>query len=185
MINTPDDCIDSIRRFLIEFRARSSPFVISIDGISTKGCQMLDLFVSVGSDHSPVFSLLTKPSSIWQPLGIASCHHSSIHVHWPINQCARIFERCSDPAEGSLEVDAFCADYKRATGVEVCMAQPKPNISGSASWFVLPFDFVIGNAGVQAINWVCVPLGVLRFFDRIMVKWSLSDKYLMHKLRSA
>ena len=187
IFDTPDDDISRVHRFIIDFKAKCVPFVISLDGVSRRGCQMLDMFVSVDCDRFPVFSLFTKPSSIWQPLGIESCHHPSIHMHWPINQCMRIGERYSHSVLGSEAVHSFRKAYRAATGVEICsVTQPKSERCSSTSWVVVPFDFVMGNARIQqAINLVKLPLGALGSFKRVMVSWALGNKHLMHKLRTA
>ena len=186
VFETPDDDISVIRKFLVDFKAKCDPFVISMDSISRRCCQMLDLCVSVGADRFPVFSLFTKPTSIWQPLGVESCHHPSIHLHWPINQCRRIRERFSDPDAGIQAVDEFCAAYRAATNVDIQPAQPKPNHGVLASWFIIPFDFVMMSAGIQkAFDSVRVPLGALGSFSRVKVSWSLCGPHLMHLLRKA
>ena len=143
---------------------------------------MLDLFVSRGLE-SVSFSLFTKPTSIWQPLGLESCHHPSIHVHWPIAQCNRIRERFSDKAAAESEVSKFRRRYQIETGgIDICAKQPKRHPNLSTSWLVLPFDFVIGTSRIQrAIDRIRVPCNGA--FERVRVSWTLANNHLMHLLR--
>ena len=156
-----------------------------MDEFSRHGCQMLDVFVSRGGS-SPTFKLYTKPSSIWQPLSLESCHHTSVHVHWPISQCMRIYERFSCPAAGRAAVDSFKRAYQNANGgVNICDRQPKQGLLKSYSWMVLPFDFVVGSLSARiqlALSNFRVPSGA---FNGVRVSWSLANQHLVHLLRSA
>ena len=177
--------LDGIREFLNEFKKRSKPFVINMDAVSRHGCQMLDLVVSVGPKNSPVFSLFTKPTNIWHPLSPESCHHSSIHLHWPVCQYKRIKARFSCQSEGVRAAGLFSRVYAEATGgVKICDQQPEPSRSVPTSWFVIPFDFVLGGSRVQqALSNVIVPV-CIGAFERVKVSWTLGNKHLMHILRS-
>ena len=172
-----------MRDFIAAFRRRSGPFALKLEHVSRHGCQMLDMFVSVGPKGKPKFALFTKPSSIWQPLSLESCHQIAIHKHWPISQVSRISERFSDSSEATHAVSEFKQAYSRASGgVEVCEKESFSAPKQSTSWMVLPFDFSIGNSKVQqAIDSVRVPS--MGSFERVRVSWSLACKHLMHLLR--
>ena len=175
--------IENVRDFISQFRRRSGPFAIKLETISRHGCQMLDMFVSVGPKGKPMFSLFTKPSSIWQPLSIESCHPISIHTHWPICQCIRIAERFSDPKEALLAVDKFKKAYEEACGVSVCNKRSLVDPKQPTSWLVLPYDLSLGRAGVQrAVDSVRVPSHI-GSFQRVKVSWTLANKHLEHLLR--
>ena len=45
--------IERMRDFITEFRRRSGPFIIKMESVSRHGCQMLDMFVSVGPTGTP------------------------------------------------------------------------------------------------------------------------------------
>ena len=175
--------VEKMRDFVCEFRKRSGPFILKMESVSRHGCQMLDLFVSVGPSGRLMFSLFSKPTSIWQPLSLESCHPLSIHMHWPISQCNRIAERFSCSRQSCLAVSQFKTAYKEANdGVEVCEKRPFSALKLSTNWMVLPFDFSIGYSRVQqAISQIRVPSSAP--FDRVKVSWSLANKHLMHLVR--
>ena len=106
-----------------------------------------------------------QPSSIWQPLSCESCHHSSIHMHWPISQCNRIKEKFSSAADGLRAAEEFAEAYSVASGgVKICTRQPRLACDGPISWFVIPFDFVLGNSRVQQlVNTLRVPYSIGAF----------------------
>ena len=101
-------------------------------------------------------------------------------AHQPDN---RIYQRFSDHAEDIRAVNKFRSAYRQATfGVEIGAPQPKLELNVPTSWFVIPFDFVLGNARVQqAINRLKVPFNGA--FSRVRVSWSLGNQHLMHLLR--
>ena len=146
---------------------------------------MLDVFVSRGCTDKPHFVLYKKPTSIWQPLGVESAHHASIHRHWPLAQCKRIRERFSSPVEAEIEVEVFKNAYFSATGVKIGEEKVslRPTQNGhTTSWFVLPFSFVFERSRIPGIlKSVVVPncLG----FDSVKVSYSLGSKHLLHWIR--
>ena len=126
------------------------------------------------------FSLFSKPSSIWKPLGQDSNHPISVHRHWPRAQLNRIRSRFSLEQEGEEAADKFRQLYTMAFGYAIDEAQtlsrPKPN----TSWMVLPYSLCVG--GLQKrVSTLAVPSGLL--FERVRLSWRLGGKHLIHLLR--
>ena len=127
-------------------KAAAGPFVLKLDSVSKCECQMLDVnidfrFSVSGEKGYCCFSLLTKPSSIWQPLSPDSNHPKSIHVHWPRAQCARIRGLFSCAVAGDRAVKAFKLRYFNSFGVHICQPESKPDLpTRPTSWIVLPYN---------------------------------------------
>ena len=53
----------------------------------------------------------------------------------------------------------------------------------SVSWFMIPFDFVMGSPGInKALSSLHVP-DCVDCFRTIRVSWSLASQHLIHRLR--
>ena len=73
--------------------------------------------------------------------------------------------------------------YQHATfGVSVCDVRPKLEPKVPTSWLLLPFDLVLGSAGIeQALDLITIPFCCA--FSRVSVGWYKGNKHLMHLLR--
>ena len=180
--------LDRIRVLLDEIRSHAKPFNVTLDAISKRGFQMLDLDVRLTPcfDHFLCsFRLFVKPTSIWKPLSPESLHPSSIHKHWPRAQCERIRKRFSCKAEGETAVAKLKALYFDSFGITVADKQkphlPKSPIS-SSSWMVMPYHLclVMSHFG-QVVSSLVVPQCLS--FDRVRLSWKLNSPHLIHRLR--
>ena len=180
--------LDDLRSLISNMRTATHPFVLKLESVSKTQCQMLDVNVGFrfpaggGSGHCH-FSLFTKPSSIWQPLGPSSMHPLSIHLHWPRAQCKRIRSRYSSELEGEVAANAFKLRYFNLFGVRIDEPMSRPNLPIQAtSWIVLPYNFCLVLGGLTRIVTSFVfPDGFS--FKRARLSWSLGGKHLIHLLR--
>ena len=141
-------------------------------------------FPSSGGVGHVVFSLFTKPSSIWQPLSPDSVHPVSIHLHWPRAQCERIKSRFSCRLSGEKAASDFKIRYYNAFQIRVIDQDHSRSSTShdSTSWIVLPYNLclVLGKLANVVSSFVfpdCFP------FDMARLSWRLGDKHLKHLMR--
>ena len=179
--------LDVTRDLINRMKREASPFVLTIDSVSKHGFQMLDVEGTLRVDGLLEFSLFQKTTSIWKPLSPESVHPPSIHMHWPLAQCRRIFRRFSDPRKGRAAVDLFRGKYKASFGVELKVLhlqraghkslQPKHK----TSWLVLPFHRCLSRKVGHAVASLSVPRSMP--FEKVGLAWSLNSRHLAHRLR--
>ena len=131
--------LENICELLNKMRDAASPFLVTVDAVSKRGFQMLDLDVEptpTDDVHSLcVFRLFVKPSNIWKPLSSESKHPKQIHLHWPRAQCTRIRSKFSSLKEGEAAVQRF-----RNVAEETKKKSPLPRVSNAKiAWIVMPY----------------------------------------------
>ena len=180
--------LDDLRSLINDMRDAAHPFVLKLESVSKHGCQMLDVnvdfcFPVLGDVGHRVFSLFTKPSSIWQPLSPESLHPSSIHLHWPRAQCKRIGSKFSCAVEGNRALEAFKARYYNSFQVHIAEHTSKPDLPCAAtSWIVVPYNVCLLLGGLaRGVSSFVFPDGFS--FRRARLSWSLGSKHLIHLLR--
>ena len=132
---------------------------------------------------SVVFSLFTKPSSIWKPLSPESLHPLSIHRNWPLAQVKRIVDRYSNKQDGLRAANAFKELYKNSFGIAIVEKHLPKLPKQITSWLVLPYNLVLVLGGLQKmVSSLRVPGGFC--FQKVGLSWSLGGKHLLHLLRS-
>ena len=181
--------ISSIRDLISNMNIHAAPFQLKLESMSSHKCQMLDLEITLCVRPSESFSLCsfglyTKPTSIWQPLAIDSVHPKSIHKHWPIAQCQRIYSKFSCPIKGKRAVDKFKAQYAESFGINIA---EKPGngsrpIVSPTRWLVLKYHSSLVRVGFTSV--VCSLVVPSWFpFKQIRTSWQLPNKHLIHLLR--
>ena len=174
--------LDDTRVLLNTMKERAQPFVLTLDSVSKRGFQMLDVKACVTCDSSLSFRLYQKPSSIWKPLSPESLHPHSIHTHWPLAQCNRIMRRHTNAEEGRACVSRFKALYSQMFGIPFAEKHKSFRPQQVSSWIVLPYNVcLVGVRLGQVVSSLSVPTGLS--FSRVRLAWSLNSKHLVHRLR--
>ena len=110
------------RQLFWNFDKETSFFKLTCESIGRDEFTMLDVRFFKGPKFSASgqldYELYRKPSQVWKPLSILSCHHPSVHSHWPVGHRARIFRRFSCSLFAREEISRFEAQYKEINGVE-------------------------------------------------------------------
>ena len=171
------------------FKEKASFFKLTCDSISSHEFNMLDVSFFKGSLYREAghldYKLYTKPTQIWRPLSVLSCHHPSVHLSWPQSQVKRICRRFSCAIEAKKEVSKFERKYKESNGVDVPRASyhRRPKQAFVKSWIILPFRGPWGWFRSSSLSCLSVPAGLGHLFQGVGIAWKNGNKHMIHKVR--
>ena len=135
------------------------------------------------------YRIFTKETSIWRPLSPWSAHPGYALRAWPISQCIRFYDRCSDRVEGinqlerSREMLKQQGIFVQISGREfdkmrrTRMNSRRQRLSERSWWMVLPFSCSVPASSIRSVlRDVHIPSS-LSFLGEPRVSWCLGDKH--------
>ena len=181
--------------FAWEFKRRARFFEVIFD-VSHEDFNFLDLTFERRNVDSTQFTFdwvaFRKPTTLWQPLSHTSHHPWHVHLGWPFAVEKRLRGHCKDPTRADSVVSIFtsslrmrCPRHPFFTGDTRRSFTGKPK-SEKASTIVVPFRLAWMLARISSILRAnCALIRTAHWsMPQPRLAWKLSDRHLVHKLRS-